>query len=99
MPVIGFILYPRSICIVSRIFYAPLTAYFQRENCVIPKQVLSSVHFNCLTGMFGNRNIREKRATRLGRRMTANLNGNYGGQTEKMFIGYTARFRTFLKGK
>lgn len=92
-------MYPRSICIVSRIFYAPLTAYFQRENCVIPKQVLSSVHFNCLTGMFGNRNIREKRATRLGRRMTPNLNGNYGGQTEKMFIGYTARFRTFLKGK
>lgn len=51
--VIGLICYPRNICIVSRTFYALLTAYLQREDYVIPKQVMPSVHFNCLTGTLG----------------------------------------------
>lgn len=57
---------------------------------------MSSVHFNWLTGKFGNRNIRKKQTPRLGRRITPNLNGKCGGQTGEVFTGDIAR--CFRKG-
>lgn len=69
-------------------FYAPLTAYLQREGLsYIHKHLMSSEHFSWLTGKLGNRNARKKQPTRLDRRMTIGVNGNYGGQTRKVFSG------------
>lgn len=46
----------------------------------------------------GNRNIRKKKTTRLGRRITLNLNGNVGEQTRKVIVGYTERCTMVWKG-
>lgn len=78
------------LCSVNCIFAERGLCYTQTSNAFCAFQLSDR--------NIGNRNIRKKRTTRLGSRITLDLNRNDGGQTGKVLFGYTEKCTMVWKG-